>query len=92
MTFDEMIKNGREKLGVSLDVASKHFGISISYLSDFEHGRAKKIKMEFIYKAAGFYGLDADALCIAAGKIPTDVFYKISNHPHLFSAIRNLEV
>lgn len=92
MTFGEMIKQGRKNLGVTLETASKHFGISISYLSDFENNRADKIRMDFIYKAAGFYGLDVDRLCISAGKIPQDIFYKITNNPHLLDKIRSLEV
>lgn len=91
MTFHEMIRTGRENLGVTLAVASEHFGMSISYLSDFENGRVKSIKMDFIYKAAEFYGLNADDLCVAANRIPKDIFFKIANNPKIFSAIRNLK-
>lgn len=91
MTFGDMIKKGRENLGVTLDVASTHFGISISYLSDFENDRATKIKMEFLYKAANFYGLNVDELCISAGKIPQDIFYKLTNNPRLFEAVRSIK-
>jgi transcriptional regulator with XRE-family HTH domain len=92
MTFAEMIKNGREKLGITLAVACEHFGISISYLSDYENGRATKPKMEFIYKAAELYGLNVDDLCISANRIPKDIFFKIANNPKIFSIIRNIEV
>ena len=92
MNFAEMLKQGRENLGVTLEVASKNFGISISYLSDFENGRATKIKMDFIYAAANFYGLDVDSLCIAAGKLPKDIYYKLTNNPKLFEDVRNLKV
>ena len=92
MNFNEMIKNGRENLGVTLSEASQNFGMSIGYLSDFENGRVKKIKMDFIYACAEFYGLSADDLCIAANRIPKDIFYKIVNNPSIFSAIRNLKV
>lgn len=91
MTFAEMIKKGRENLGVTLDVASQNLGISLSYLSDYENGRATKIKMDFLYKAANFYGLNIDELCVAADKVPQDIFFKITNNPRLFDVIRNLK-
>jgi len=97
MSFAETIKKGRKNLGLTLQEASAHFqskGVSMSvpYLSDFENGRATKIKMDFIYEASALYGINPDELCIAAGRIPKDIFYKIVNNPHIFKDIRNLEV
>lgn len=91
MTFAEMMKKGRENLGVTLDVASQKLGISLTYLSDYENGRATKVKMDVLYKAANFYGINVDELCVAANRIPQDIFFKITNNPKLFDSIRNLK-
>lgn len=90
--FGDIIKRGREHLGISLEKASGQLGISPSYLSDFENGRALSIKIDFIYLCANFYGLNVDELCISAGKIPKDIYYKIVNNPEIFAAIRALKV
>ena len=90
-TFGSLIKRGREHLGISLEKASNQLEISASYLSDFENERAKKIKMDFLYKCAAFYGLNVDELCIVAEKVPKDIYYKITKHPHLFEAIRQIK-
>lgn len=92
MSFGDFIKKGREHLGVSLEKAAKEIGISPSYLSDFENNRATKIKMDFIYSMANFYGLNVDELCVSAGKIPKDIYYKISENPKMFDIIRSLKV
>lgn len=92
MSFGEKIKTGRENLGLTLAQASESLKISISYLSDFEHGRATKIKMDFIYDCAALYGINVDELCILARRVPKDIYYKITNNPKIFSEIRNLKV
>jgi transcriptional regulator with XRE-family HTH domain len=95
--FGEIIKQGRENIGYTLKEAAALFqesgiAMSVGYLCDYEKGRVKSAKMDFLYKAAELYGLDSDELCAAAGRVPRDIFNKIIAHPHLYSAIRNLQV
>ena len=90
-TFGSIIKRGREHLGISLEKASQQLNISPSYLSDFENERARKIKMDFLYQCAEFYGLNVDELCISANKIPKDIYFKVLEHPHLFEKIREIK-
>ena len=92
MKFPEKIKAGRENLGLTLTQASEKLKISVGYLSDFEHGRATKIKMDFVYQCAELYGISVDCLCISANRIPKDIFYKITANPHLLREIRNIKV
>jgi transcriptional regulator with XRE-family HTH domain len=92
MNFFETIKDGRERMGMTLSEAAESIGISLTYLCDIEKARPKKISMEFIYAAANTYGLSVDELCVLAKRIPRDVYYKIANNPQLFQVIRNIEV
>jgi len=92
MIFAEMMADGRARRGVTLEYASKYIGISLPYLCDYEKGRALSVKMDVIYKAAELYGIDVDSLCIAAGRLPKDVYYKLTAYPHLFAAVRQLSV
>lgn len=90
--FKEMIRDARIKSGLPLRVAAKQIGISIGYLNDLESGRALRPKMKFIYAMAGLYGLPIDVLCIAAERIPQDVFYKIVKNPSLLEKVRSIKV
>lgn len=89
MTLGEALKSAREKNGYTLKKSAKHIGLSISYLNGLEQGHAHKPKMKYLYAAAGFYGIPIDELCIAAERIPQDVFYKIIAHPELLQIIRD---
>lgn len=90
--FAIMIRNGRKKRGLTLKSASALTGISIGYLCDFEKGRGGNPKMDFIYAAANAYGINPDVLCVAAKRIPRDIFDKIVEHPSCYAAIRDMEV
>lgn len=92
MKFSEMMRDGRDKMGLTLAEASSKIGISIGYLSDFENDRAERAKMEIIYNSANLYGINVDELCLAAGRIPKDIYYKIVKHPYLIGVIRKIEV
>jgi transcriptional regulator with XRE-family HTH domain len=88
MTFAELIKNRRLSGGFTLSKAAKQIGISIGYLNDLEQGRALRPKMKYIYAMAGLYGVSIDEICIAAERVPQDVFYKIIKNPDLLDVIR----
>lgn len=84
-----MLKKARSDMGVTLREASQALGIAPSYLHAFENGNRKPPKMEMLYKIGGYYALNIDDLCIAAGRVPTDIFYKIIRCPELLAVIRD---
>lgn len=89
MKLEKILKDARSRAGVTTRKAAKNIGLSIAYLNDLEHGRATKPKMKYLYSIASYYGLDFDILCIAAERIPQDVYYKVIRCPELFAIIRN---
>lgn len=88
MSFAEIIKSQRHSVGFTLKFCAENLGISIGYLNDLEQGRALRPKMKVIYAMAGLYGVPIDDLCLAAERIPQDVFYKIIRCPELLEVVR----
>lgn len=89
--FGKMIRKSRQDMGLNIRIAASKIGISYAYLSKLETGICQKPKMDILYKIVDFYALPLDKACIAAQRVPKDVFYKIINHPELIHVIREYE-
>lgn len=86
--FGEKIKNIRKYKRLTLQYVAKEIGVSVAYLSDLERGKKIKPKIRILYALAGLYKVDVDDICLSAGRIPTDVFYKITRCPELLEVVR----
>lgn len=88
MNFGEILKEGRERLGLTQLQASEKLGISPQYLSDHECGRITKPKMDFLRNTSILYGIPYDDLCFLSERIPRDIFDKIIKYRELYSVVR----
>lgn len=57
---------------MSLKSAGPELGVSYTYLSKIENGYVTP-SVQVIQRLAAFYGVEADALYAAAGRVPPDV-------------------
>lgn len=88
MKLCDIMINARKSRGLSIKSAADYMKISQSHLHYIECGKTEKPKMETLYKLISFYGLPVDETCLAAKRVPMDVYYKVLNNPDLFSIIR----
>ena len=92
MKLSDLLINKRKELDWTLSTASERTGISASYLSDIEHDRPVRMKMDTLQKISNAYGINYDEILVAAERIPPDVYWKIVRNPDLLSIIRSYEV
>jgi len=88
MKLCDLLVKSRENKQMNMTKAAKIIGISLSYLNELEKGRAEKPKMKYLRSIADLYQIDYDNLCIVAGRVPQDVYYKIVAKPELIKIIR----
>lgn len=78
--FAERLSSLRKEHRISQKEASAYFGISQALLSHYENG-IRQCNIEFVVKAAGFYGVSTDYLLgISEAKTPSEEVY-IASHP-----------
>lgn len=92
MTLAALVRKARLSKDVTLNKAAHNLGISPSHLHAIERGKRPKPKMKTLRRLADYYALSYDEICIAAERVPEDIFFKIAEHPILFSIIRGFEV
>jgi transcriptional regulator with XRE-family HTH domain len=61
--------------------------VTPSHLSRLERGE-KTASEELSQRAAGYYGVDADILYLAEGRLPSDVLTILHAHPELLGELR----
>src|ERR1700719_3113579 len=82
-TLPTILRNAREKSGLSLRGAEKIIGVSNAYLSQLENGKADNPSPALLQKLAAAYAIPADVLLTAAGyapeKVQRDIFLSHSS-------------
>ena len=66
-TIGSILKSAREREGFTLRFVEEIGGISNAYLSQLENDKIKKPSAIILYKLSDFYGINFDALMVAAG-------------------------
>jgi transcriptional regulator with XRE-family HTH domain len=90
LKFNEMLRQIRLDKGFSLSDVSQRANIAKTTIHNIESGLIKRPKIEHLDKLSRCYGLNADELVIASGKIPPDVYEKLINNPDLIFKIREI--
>jgi transcriptional regulator with XRE-family HTH domain len=88
----KLLKDLRESSKLTLDGAAQRIGISVSYLHELESGVAEKPKVAVLDRIVAVYCCDKDLLFASAGKVSSDVYYKLVDYPQLMQIIRNYQV
>ena len=92
MTLAQMLRKARLSKDVTILIASKEIGIASSHLHAIERGKKLRPKMAILRKIADYYLIPYDDICVAAYRIPDDVFDKIAKSKELIELIPNLKV
>lgn len=92
MSLAQIIKKARQSKEVSLHIAAVSSGVSATTLHYIETGKLLHPKMDVIQAITDYFNLPYDDVCIAAQRVPTDVFDKIVKHPGLIQVIRDYPV
>jgi transcriptional regulator with XRE-family HTH domain len=85
-----ILREERISRGWSLVDVAKKLDISKSQVHNFEMGVNTRVKMKALKDFASLYNLPLDEVVILGGRIPEDVYYKITDNPHLIKIIREL--
>lgn len=88
MQLAAMIKKARKAKDVSLHLAAIESGVPATMLHYLETGKTIHPKMDVVRKISDYFALPYDDVCIAAQRIPEDVFYKIIDNPKILPFIR----
>lgn len=89
MNLGERLLSLRKSRGITLKDAQIRCGCSFQNLQKIERGIITRPKIELLYKLAAFYQFPSDILIMEAGKIPSDVYWKIVRSPKLLQVIRD---
>jgi transcriptional regulator with XRE-family HTH domain len=87
----KLLKDLRESSKLTLDAAAQRIGISASYLHELESGVAEKPKVAVLDRVAAVYCCEKDTLFASAGKVSSDVFYKLVDYPQLMQVVRDYD-
>lgn len=90
MELGDRLFSLRKERGITLKMACERCGCSYQNLQKIEKGKITSPKISLLYKLAAFYQFPSDILIIEAKKIPSDVYFKITDNPKLLEIIRNL--
>lgn len=91
MKLNKLIKQKRKDLNLTIARASELLGIAGSHLHGIESGKLERPKLEVLLKMGILYDIPSDEIIILARKIPSDVYFKITDNPQLLQIIRNME-
>lgn len=70
----------RKKRGLGLKRVAPEIGVSYTYLSKVENGKAA-VSESVIERLAKYYSVDDESLAAQAGHLPDDVKEILANHP-----------
>jgi transcriptional regulator with XRE-family HTH domain len=87
-----LLRKSREKLDISVRHAANSSGASFSYIASVERGEVERPKIKILEHLADIYGIDKDTVIIMAGKIPSDVYWRIVHNPKLLPIIRDMKI
>ena len=80
MEFGQALRQMRSAKGMGLKQLAPDLGVTHSYLSKLEHGRVRP-SSDLVDRVAAYFDEDADALLLAASRVPDDVLQILRNHP-----------
>lgn len=83
-----LLRELRERQGKSLREAAVNLGVAPSHLSRLERGE-KGPSADLAERAANYYGMSAELMALAAGRLPRDIIKIIGEHPELLEEIRH---
>ncbi len=89
MKLSERLYTSRKQRKITLKEAAKKCGCSFQHLQKLEKEKIFRPKLELLYRLAVFYCIPPDMLILEAGKIPQDVYWKITRCPQLLQVIRD---
>lgn len=92
MHLSKLIKQKRKELKLTIARAAELLNIAGSHLHGIESGKISRPKLEVLLKMSILYDIPTDDIIILARKIPSDVYFKITDNPQLLNIIRNMEV
>ncbi len=72
MNFGKILKNLRNKKGISIKKLAPEVGLDYTYLSKLENSKVNPSN-EVIEKFSHYFNFDLDQLSISAGKVPEDI-------------------
>jgi transcriptional regulator with XRE-family HTH domain len=78
--FSSQLRALRTKRKIGIKSLARDLGVSYTYISHLERGRAKP-SAELIKKLAAYFQVDEDDLNLAIGKLPADVEKILYEHP-----------
>lgn len=83
--FAELLKSERKRAGKKLYETSEAVGLSVSYISDMEHGRKLPPDIEIVGRFENFFGTEEKLLIEVAEKerrvMPTNFMTKYQSSP-----------
>jgi len=80
MSFGKLIADLRTKEGLGIKALAPRVGITYTYLSKLENGRAFP-SADVIRKLARYFEYDEDVMMLAAGRIPADTLEILQRNP-----------
>jgi transcriptional regulator with XRE-family HTH domain len=83
----ELLRDLRERRGVSLRAAARGVGVDPGHLARVESGE-KPVSGGLSEKLSSYYDVDPDAVHLAAGRIPPDVVALLIEHPEELRLLR----
>lgn len=90
--FGEMVRQLREKRGVTQKQMAEAIGVSPAYLSALEHGRRGKPSFDFLQRVAGYFNViwdEAEELFSVAAASDPRVTVDTGGLPPAYTALAN---
>jgi transcriptional regulator with XRE-family HTH domain len=82
-----LLRELRRKQGKSLRTAAGELGVAPSHLSRLERGE-KTASPQLARRAAEYYGIEADTVDLAEGRVPPDIVAILRTHPEVLDRLR----
>lgn len=89
MKLAKLVKQKRKELKMTIARSAELLGIAGSHLHGIESGKISRPKIEVLLKMGILYDIPSDEIIILARKIPSDVYFRITDNPQLLNIIRN---
>ena len=87
-TAASLLREIREAQGRSLRAVADEVGVAPSYLSRVERGQ-RSLTPEMGERMAVCYGVEAELLDLAEGRVPADVLLILQQHPDVLMQLRS---
>lgn len=92
MELAKMMRKARLRKDVTLKEAAAWLKISQSHLHGIESGRIRHPKMRVLYMLSAYYDLDIHDVCVAAYRIPMDIFDMVAKSKTIMKMLRNCDL